>query len=210
MPYGVGTFGAVGVTGGFELDTRKPAERRASGGSSGEVEVHLEAEQTVNGFAMRVGGAWVPGAWDVQDSYGWTDGEVDAYVGGSRAHLALRAGGRHTWGDYPWFDAAFIGGHNSRAYRSDRFAGDSSLYGSAELRLWLGNVNTGIVPVRLGVFGLVEAGRVWLEGENSDTWHPSYGGGLLLQPVGVSTAFNVTVATGDEGTRFYLGAGFGF
>jgi len=210
MPYGIGGFGAVGVTGGFELDTREPVQRRATGGSSGEVGINLEAEQTVNGLAMRVGGAWVPEAWDVLKDYSWVDGEVDAYLGDSRAHLAVRVGGRHTWGDYPWFDAAFIGGGNARAYRSDRFAGDSSLYGSAEVRLWLGNVNTGIVPVRLGVFGLVEAGRVWLEGEDSNTWHPSYGGGLLFQPVGVATAFNITAATGDEGTRFYFGAGFGF
>ena len=113
-------------------------------------------------------------------------------------------------GHVAWFDAASIGGHNARAYRSHRFTGDSSLYGSAELRLWFARANTPILPVRLGVFGLVESGRVWYEDEDSSTWHTSYGGGLLLQPMGTPVTIHATVATGDEGPRFYFGSGYGF
>ena len=66
------------------------------------------------------------------------------------------------------------------------------------------------MPVRVGVFGLLESGRVWLEGEESNTWHTSYGGGLLLRPMGSPVTVRASVATGDEGTRFRFGAGYGF
>jgi hypothetical protein len=64
--------------------------------------------------------------------------------------------------------------------------------------------------MRLGLFGLVDTGRVWLEGEDSSTWHTSYGGGLLLQPLATPVTVHATVATGDEGTRFRFGSGFSF
>jgi hypothetical protein len=109
-----------------------------------------------------------------------------------------------------WRDAGAVGGRNARAYRSHRFAGDSSLYGSAELRFWFGTRSSPIVPVRVGVFGLVESGRVWLEGEDSNTWHTTYGGGLLFQPLGSPATVHATVATGDEGTHFRFGTGYAF
>jgi hypothetical protein len=64
--------------------------------------------------------------------------------------------------------------------------------------------------VRLGLFTFVDTGRVWLEGEDSNTWHTSYGGGLLFQPLGFPITAHATVAVGDEGTRFYLGSGYSF
>ena len=52
--------------------------------------------------------------------------------------LAARVGGRKVFGEYPWFESAFVGGSkNLRGYRKNRFAGDGSLYGSVEARLWL-------------------------------------------------------------------------
>ena len=66
------------------------------------------------------------------------------------------------------------------------------------------------MPVRVGIFGLLESGRVWLEGEDSNTWHTSYGGGLLFQPLGSPITVHATVATGDEGTHFRFGTGYAF
>ena len=51
---------------------------------------------------------------------------------------------------------------------------------------------------------------VWLENEESDTWHTSYGGGILLQPVLAPVTLHVIAADGKEGTRFYFGLGYPF
>jgi len=208
-PYGAGEFGSVGVRAGLHLDTRERAEAHPSESLS-EGTLTPPGDERVNGLNLRLDGHYVPEAWDVREDYGGVDGEVAGYLGVPAAYLAIRAGGRKLWGPYPWFDAASIGGHSSRGFRSHRFAGDSSLHGSAELRFWLGKLRTPVVPMRLGLFGLVDTGRVWLEGEDSSTWHASYGGGLLLQPLATPVTIHAIVTTGDEGTRFYFGSGYGF
>jgi hemolysin activation/secretion protein len=125
--------------------------------------------------------------------------------------LAARVGGQRVFGDYPWFDAAFIGGRNNRGFHSHRFAGDASLYGSTELRAYLGGpVFASIFPVRFGLVGFVDTGRVWLKGESSNAWHPSQGGGVLLKPVGTTMVLRAVVAHSSEGTLFYAGSGFRF
>jgi hemolysin activation/secretion protein len=124
--------------------------------------------------------------------------------------LATRIGGRSVWGECPWFEAAFLGGgKNLRSYRKNRFSGDRSLYANVELRSWLFNGRL-IAPGRWGVFGLADVGRVWLEGESSDAWHASYGGGIFFQMLTLNQVFHAMVATGDEGTRFRVDYGFSF
>ena len=208
-PYGAGSFGSVGIKAGLHFDSReRPGAHPSAGLSEGTVD--LEARAPINGLRLDFGGLYVPEGLDAVDGYGGIEGEVAGYLGVPRIHLAVRAGGRQLWGTYAWFDAAYIGGRNARAYRNHRFAGDSSLYGSAELRFWFARTNTPVVPIRIGIFGLLESGRVWLEGEDSNTWHTSYGGGLLFQPMGSPITVHATVATGDEGTRFRFGSGYGF
>jgi hypothetical protein len=53
-------------------------------------------------------------------------------------------------------------------------------------------------------------GRVWYEGESSDTWHTSWGGGLWIGLLSRSNAVAFTVAKSDERTAFYIRAGFSF
>ena len=126
--------------------------------------------------------------------------------------LAARAGGRQTFGKYPWYAAAFIGGGDSnRGYREQRFAGDKSFYGNFELRLRVIDMMR-VIPGRLWLFGLADFGRVWLEGEDSDDWHPSFGGGIAFEVAGSPLAFwtGVAKATESDGVRFYFASGFGF
>jgi hypothetical protein len=204
-PYGFGNFGSLGVRAGARLDTTE--RPRYSG-------VYL-ADQPLGPrdharVKLRLDGLYIPAAWDVEEGYGGIDGEAVAFLGSHRAHLALRAGGRRVWGTYAWFDAAFLGGANARAFPSNRFAGDASLYGSAELRVWMGTLTNPVLPVRLGLFALGDVGRVWLDDEDSSTWHASYGGGLLFQPLGFPLTAHATLAFGEEGPRFYLGSGYSF
>jgi hypothetical protein len=51
---------------------------------------------------------------------------------------------------------------------------------------------------------------VWLEGEVSDTWHPSWGGGLWIGLLSRANAIALTIAKSDERTAFYVRAGFSF
>jgi len=67
-----------------------------------------------------------------------------------------------------------------------------------------------LLPGELGVFGLGDAGRVYLSGETSDRWHAAAGGGLWLAFLNRANILSVAAAHGDEGTRIYARAGFAF
>ena len=125
-------------------------------------------------------------------------------------HAGGQDGGRRVFGEYPWFESAFVGGSkNLRGYRKNRFAGDGSLYGSVEARTWLFRGKL-IAPGRWGVFGLTDVGARLPGRGSSDTWHASYGGGIFFQMLTLNSVFHAAVAHGDEGTRFYMDYGFAF
>ena len=96
-----------------------------------------------------------------------------------------------------------------RGFRARRFSGDSSVYGNADLRLRLGHM-TLILPCHVGVFGLFDVGRVWYGGEDSDTWHTSYGGGIWLSFLNYRSTFSAYIAHSKEGNIFHVGGGFTF
>jgi hypothetical protein len=143
--------------------------------------------------------------------------------------LGLRVAGEKNWGSYPFFEAAFLGGDVRRSgpldvtggstgnllrgYDPNRFAGDASVVGNAELSVALGKL-VSIVPLRYGLVGLADVGRVFLDGESSSRWHSGYGGGIWLGMLASSmqfefaSALQATVVRSDEGTRFYLASAF--
>ena len=202
-------FGLVAVRGGLIFDSREKSSVAAKADYT-KTSYGSEAAFRVNGVRLQASGFVVPKAWDVDSPYGGVDGQVTAYLGNPRAHLAVRVGGRKLWGDYPWFDAAFVGGSNNRGYQAGRFAGDSSLFGTLSLRRWLGEVDLKVISLRLGLVAFGDVGRVWVEGEDSKAWHSSLGGGLLVQPLGAPFTAHVIAAHSTEGTRFYFGLGYPF
>ena len=113
------------------------------------------------------------------------------------------AGGRRVWGDaFSFFDAAYIGGHHTTSgYNFNRFAGDASLYGIADLKLVVHHLRK-FVPGELGLSFNVDAGRVWLEGESSSKWHPAYGGGIFYSPFHRAALFEAGVGRSAEKTFF--------
>jgi hemolysin activation/secretion protein len=114
------------------------------------------------------------------------------------------------WGDYPFHEAAFLGGARTvRGFTQQRFAGDASLYGNLELRLALTRFFL-VVPGKVGVFGLSDAGRVYLASAPSDRWHTAAGGGVWAWFVYPANVLTLAVARSAERTTVNFKAGFAF
>ncbi len=169
------------------------------------------ASPTSTGVDASIGGSIYAPVWSVPSTYAELHAVVNwswnLYPRGVKPTLGFRVGGMKVWGDYPFMDAAFIGGAVTvRSLRYNRFAGDASLYGGAELRLQLARVSRALAS-DLGVLGLVDVGRVFIEGESSRTWHPSYGGGIWFAFLNERTRATVSVAGGAGAARFYFNFG---
>ncbi|MFK7845937.1 MAG: BamA/TamA family outer membrane protein [Rhodothermales bacterium] len=110
--------------------------------------------------------------------------------------LALRLGGAHVLGDFPFFAGATLGSKTSlRGFVSSRFTGRSAFYQNAELRIELARFKTYIAAGAFGITGFIDNGRVWYDDEKSSTWHQGYGGGLwfgLFDRVVISSALGLS------------------
>jgi hypothetical protein len=194
-PYGVRDLGQVGATADFYLDTRD----------------HATAAR--RGITFGFGGSYYPRALDVTAPFGEGHAEASSYLTARvplRPTLALRVAGKKVWGPYPFYEAAYIGGATTvRGFVEHRFAGDAAVFGNVELRLSIAKFFV-LVPGQLGVFGLGDAGRVYLSGETSDRWHAGAGGGVWLSFLSPANTVSVAAAHSVEGTRFYAKAGFAF
>lgn len=193
-PYGVGDFGQAGANARFAIDARK----RKIAASTG---VRLWAE-----------GNYYPKAWSLDEAFGETHGAMSAHLW----LLHVRAGGKKVWGRFPFHEAAFLGGPDTvRSLARERYAGDAAVFGNAELRLPLFRF-TLLLPVRFGVLGLADAGRVYLESESSKKWHKGYGAGVWFTVLKPENTISITAARDPDGVgadrdvRVYFNAGFAF
>lgn len=112
--------------------------------------------------------------------------------------------------DIIFYQAANIGGQTGlRGYRTERFTGQNSFVGNADLRYSFNEIKTRTAPLQIGIFGGYDLGRVWARNENSSIWHNSYGGGLWVSTAeSLSGTFNLF--NSDDGLRFSFGFGFSF
>lgn len=200
------SFWQLGGAGGLELDARDEPLYPRNGGR-----LALVAE----GFGSDL---WSPFGRFGGDAAGYLS--LPGYVGPT---LALRAGGQVATGEFPFQESASVGGLGSmrgyvaerfrrdesasvggmgglRGYAQGRFRGDAAISGSAELRARIAYVNLGLAKGHLGVFGLADAGRVYLDGESPGGWHAGYGGGLSFQTLG--QVFTLAYAYGEHGQLY--------
>jgi hypothetical protein len=208
--YGRGRFAEAGLRAGVRYDSRGVGENLLSGGL---FETVAPEGRRLLDVRVEADTFYFPALLDVETGFGGVEGVAAGYLGrsSSRLQLAARVGGRRVWGTYPWIESASIGGRASlRGYSRRRFAGDASLYGGLEARAWLVTANVPPVPLRVGVLAFGDVGRVWLSGESSEVWHPSWGSGVMLQPVATPYVITVAWARGREGSRWYFGYGFFF
>jgi hypothetical protein len=112
--------------------------------------------------------------------------------------------------DFEFYQMATIGGDSDvRGFRNQRFSGKQSFFHTTDIRYRIGRVKNGILPLSLGLFAGFDYGRVWLDDEQSDKWHNSYGGGLLVSGIDTFTA-RMSYFQSSDGGRFAIGLGFGF
>ncbi|TDQ21849.1 ShlB/FhaC/HecB family hemolysin secretion/activation protein [Tenacibaculum caenipelagi] len=110
------------------------------------------------------------------------------------------------------YQAATLGGErNLRGFNRERFSGNESFYHSNDLRLRFGRIKTGIIPMKIGVTGGFDYGRVWSPySPESKKWHTSYGGSLWLSGIDLFTA-NVSYFKGNSSEdRIAFTIGFSF
>jgi hypothetical protein len=196
QPYGTPSFGEAGLTGQFTLDTRDVQGAPRSG------------------LLATLEGAWYPWVRDGSGAFGTLSGSIATYLTPRwwRAMtVAARVSGTHTEGNVPYFEAAFIGGGRTvRGLPMGRYEGNQAVFGNLDLRLRVSRV-TFVLPWDFGVLGLADVGRVFVDGEQSDTWHPSFGGGLWVALLDRSLAASINVAGGaGQGTFINAGGGFTF
>jgi hemolysin activation/secretion protein len=130
--------------------------------------------------------------------------------------LAFRAGGAHLFGNFEFYRANTLGGQdvereggNLRGYLRGQYAGRSAVYFNTDLRIKLISFRTYLFPARFGVLGFYDQGRVWADGEKSNTWHSGYGWGLWLNPFG-KAIINLTRGISKEEKLYTLNIGFLF
>jgi outer membrane protein assembly factor BamA len=122
--------------------------------------------------------------------------------------FALRFKGEKLQGKYPFQEAAFLGGAESlRGYRLQRFGGDASVMGSADLRFSLLHMKI-VVPTEVGILLLADAGRVWFDNDSPGDWHTDIGAGLWGAPFTRDLTLSMILVSSVEG--LFLNAGFGF
>ena len=191
-PYGSDRFSQLGARAAITVDTRdRPGYPE-------------------RGVRLDLRGTMYPEVWDVVNTFGAAEGEASAYLRIGGPVLALRAGGKQTFGTYPFHEAAFLGGGSTlRGWTEQRFAGDASVYGNAELRAYLSEIFF-VLPGELGVFALADAGRVFLDGESSDAWHSALGGGLWVAFLDRANTISVAYAKSRERGGIYVHLGFMF
>jgi len=187
-PYGTGKFGEVGFQTALRYDRMDP--KNVLGG----------------GIRTRVAGTYYAKTLDVDRDFGSVEGEVTGNVPlGRSAQLSLRGGGKKLWGNYPFFEAAYVGGAVIQGYNWNRFAGDSSLYSSLGFK-WAFAETHGAVPMEIGLSLGSDAGRVWRDRENSSKWHTGVHTGIFISPFSRLTLFELGVGKSQEKTFLVFGA----
>ena len=194
-PLGVGDFGWVNLFAGINYDTRDRSVFDSPG-------VHV-----------RLQGSFSPTLWDVDSSFSSIEGKAEGvFKVGTSSVLALRAGARNVSGEFPFQEAAYIGGHTDvRGLETNRFAGDASVFGNVELRWSLGQAPSFLASADYGWFVFADVGRVFTdEDEDSDQLHPSAGVGISASALSGSIRLSATIARSEEQTNSIFNASLKF
>lgn len=130
--------------------------------------------------------------------------EIENYFSTYTRHpltLGVKMGGGKTLGDLPFYKLLTLGGLNElQGYKRNRFTGQSRAFLNSELRWQMTQTHNTFVPLKIGIRGFFDTGRVWADHDKSeaDTWHYGYGGGFYITPFMEQFAFNVSAGRSKE------------
>ena len=142
--------------------------------------------------------------WNTDLTFRWALGAF------SRTSIATRINYQQSFGDFEFFQASNLDGFNTlRGFRRYRFSGESSFSHQIDLKVDLFEWNNYFLPSKVGLILFNDLGRVWVDGEDSNTLHHGYGGGFYLTPFG-SFAINILMAKSEEAFLPLLKFGFYF
>lgn len=194
-PYGFGDFGQAGLRLGLYSDGRN------------------RAKDATKGLLLDVSATLYPALWDVNSTFGVLSATSGLYVTlpvPVHPILALRAGARKVFGEFPFHEAAFIGGRGSvRRLDRERYGGDAALHGTAELQIPVARFGF-VLPLDVGVFGYADAGRVYVDGSSPGGWHRAAGVGFWVGILNPATAISLELGDqrGRTGIRVRTGLSF--
>ncbi len=195
QPYGYGEFTQGGVRLALLSDSRD--HTRAPGRK----------------ILLDLSASWYPPIWDVTEPFAALAAITAAYINlpflPLDPILALKAGGRMLIGDvFPFHEAAFIGGRPSeRDLPRERYAGDQSAYGTAELRIPVVQFAL-LLPWDFGVYIWGDTARVYLDGDSPGGWHEAAGAGMWLGILSPATTLSVEGDSAADVLRFRIGLSF--
>jgi hypothetical protein len=212
QPYGFPQFAQAGLQLQLHYDTRGSDELFDVGGRNVLVNMAEGRRPPALWGKIDISASAYPGMLDAQTGYEKLAGVVSAYFNApvfTRPVLALRGGGEKLHGDFPYFDAAFIGGSRSlRTEHRQRFAGDASLFGTAELRVPIASFPL-VLPLNVGAIGFVDAARVYIDGQSPGGWHQGTGVGFWVSVLRPELGVTV-VRTNNPDRRTLVSLGFAF
>ena len=193
-PTGFATYGQTGLQASLHLDSR------------------YYPDTLKPRFVLDATGAGYPGMWSVNTPYESLDTWAAAFFTlpiAKKPVLAFRAGGKKLWGNFPYFDAAFLGGSETyRVEEKQHWAGDASLYATTELRVPLAEFPF-ILPLNVGALGFTDAGRVYYNGDSPGGWHTASGGGIWIGYRNPTPGVQILL-TNRKGRQLYTNFGFAF
>ena len=167
----------------------------------------------LSGYWINLYGRIFPDVYDIPETFYITGFDLRTYLTpdfSKISTLALRVGGSKVFGEYPFYAGATVGGRDDlRGYNDKRFSGDAAIFGQAELRLFITQLSL-ILKSKIGINLFAETGRVFIENDSSDKWHPSYGFGLWASYLNSTIIGSTYIAFSPERTTFNLGLGMGF
>lgn len=142
--------------------------------------------------------------WNTDLTFRWALGPF------ARTSVATRVGYQKSFGDFEFFQSSQLDGFTTlRGYRRFRFSGESSFYHQLDLRIDLFEWRNYLLPSKVGLVLFNDIGKVYVDGEESETLHHGYGGGFYLTPFG-RFAINLLVAKSEEGLLPLVKFGFYF
>jgi hypothetical protein len=99
----------------------------------------------------------------------------------SKFSLNIRTGAETISGQPEFYQYPSIGGTILRGFVRDRFRGKTAFWNTNDIR-YITSVHTHYFVGKAGLLAFVDDGRVWMPGEQSNTLHVAYGGGIILAP----------------------------